>query len=69
MTLNDFKAIEGDRRMGIGSLPVRLGVRGAALTACAVMLLPQGVVVGLLLHWGAPLACRRRAGAAVGAAG
>ncbi len=55
MTLNDFKAIEGDRRMGIGSLPVRLGVRGAALTACAVMLLPQGVVIGLLLHWGAPL--------------
>ena len=55
MTLNDFKAIEGDRRMGIGSLPVRLGVRGAALTACAVMLLPQGAVIGLLLHWGAPL--------------
>jgi chlorophyll synthase len=54
MTLNDFKAIEGDRRMGIGSLPVRLGVRGAALTACAVMLLPQAVVVGLLLTWGSP---------------
>lgn len=55
MTLNDFKAIEGDRRMGIGSLPVRLGVTGAARTACAVMLLPQFVVVGLLLHWGAPV--------------
>jgi chlorophyll synthase len=25
MTLNDFKSIEGDRRMGIGSLPVQLG--------------------------------------------
>ena len=25
MTLNDFKSVEGDRRMGIGSLPVRLG--------------------------------------------
>jgi chlorophyll synthase len=63
MTLNDFKAIEGDRRMGIGSLPVRLGVRGAALTACAVMLLPQAVVIGLLLHWGlhrcTPPACWR----------
>jgi chlorophyll synthase len=34
MTLNDFKAVEGDRRMGIGSLPVRLGVDGAARTAC-----------------------------------
>jgi chlorophyll synthase len=55
MTLNDFKAIEGDRRMGIGSLPVRLGVTGAARTACAVMLLPQFGVVGLLLLWGAPV--------------
>jgi chlorophyll synthase len=40
MTLNDFKSIEGDRQMGIGSLPVRLGVSGAALTACAMMLPP-----------------------------
>jgi len=55
MTLNDFKAIEGDRRMGIGSLPVRLGVTGAARTACLVMLLPQFVVVGLLLQGGAPV--------------
>ena len=33
MTLNDFKAIEGDRRTGIGSLPVLLGanLRGACL--------------------------------------
>lgn len=52
MTLNDFKAIEGDRQMGIGSLPVRLGVQGAARTACALMLAPQAVVVLLLLHWG-----------------
>ena len=55
MTLNDFKAIDGDRRMGIGSLPVRLGVQGAARTACAVMLLPQFGVIGLLLLWGSPL--------------
>jgi chlorophyll/bacteriochlorophyll a synthase len=53
MTLNDFKAIEGDRRMGIASLPVQLGVTGAARSACAFMLVPQAVVVGLLLHWGA----------------
>ncbi len=25
MTLNDFKSIEGDKRMGIASLPVQLG--------------------------------------------
>ena len=54
MTLNDFKSIEGDRQMGIGSLPVRLGVSGAALTACAMMLAPQVVVVVLLLLWQAP---------------
>ncbi len=54
MTLNDFKSIEGDRQMGIGSLPVKLGVRGAALVACWVMALPQMMVIGLLLDWGRP---------------
>ena len=54
MTLNDFKAIEGDRQTGIGSLPVRLGVPGAARAACLIMALPQVVVIGLLLAWGRP---------------
>jgi chlorophyll synthase len=54
MTLNDFKSIPGDRRMGIGSLPVRLGPERAARVACAVMAVPQVFVVGLLLHWGEP---------------
>ncbi len=54
MTLNDFKAIDGDRRMGIGSLPVRLGVDRAAVTACLMMAAPQAVVIGLLLSWNAP---------------
>ena len=53
MTLNDFKSIEGDKQMGIGSLPVRLGVKGAARVACLVMAAPQAVVVALLLQWGA----------------
>jgi len=53
MTLNDFKSIEGDRQMGIGSLPVRLGVDGAARTACLMMALPQVVVVVMLAQWGA----------------
>ncbi len=48
MTLNDFKSLEGDRRMGIGSLPVRLGPERAARVACLVMLLPQFGVIGLL---------------------
>ena len=55
MTLNDFKAIEGDRQTGIGSLPVRLGVQGAARAACLIMAMPQVVVVALLLFWGQPL--------------
>lgn len=54
MTLNDFKSVEGDRRMGIGSLPVRLGVATAARVACLVMAVPQTLVVGLLLAWGQP---------------
>jgi chlorophyll synthase len=55
MTLNDFKSIDGDRRMGIGSLPVRLGAEAAGRVACAMMALPQLVVVYLLLVWGEPL--------------
>ncbi len=54
MTLNDFKAIEGDRRMGIGSLPVRLGVERAARSACLMMAAPQAVVVALLTAWDRP---------------
>ncbi len=56
MTLNDFKSIEGDRHMGLGSLPVRLGPERAGVVACVFMAVPQVVVVGLLLHWGAPIA-------------
>lgn len=55
MTLNDFKSIEGDRTTGIRSLPVQLGVVGAARTACLVMALPQVLVIALLVHWGHPL--------------
>jgi chlorophyll/bacteriochlorophyll a synthase len=51
MTLNDFKSVEGDRRMGIGSLPVRLGSEPAAHMACWMMAVPQFVVVLLLLSW------------------
>jgi chlorophyll synthase len=53
MTLNDFKAVEGDRVMGVRSLPVQLGVQRAALVACVVMMLPQVAVLVLLLNWGA----------------
>ncbi len=52
MTLNDFKSIEGDRRMGVNSLPVQLGPERAARLACWVMALPQVAVVIALLTWG-----------------
>jgi chlorophyll synthase len=54
MTLNDFKAMAGDRRMGIRSLPVILGADGAARVGCLAMAIPQIVVVALLLAWGRP---------------
>jgi chlorophyll/bacteriochlorophyll a synthase len=55
MTLNDFKAVEGDRKTGIASLPAVLGVDKAARLACWVMAVPQAVVVILLLLWGRPI--------------
>lgn len=55
MTLNDFKAVEGDRQMDIGSLPVQLGENTAAKLACVVMAVPQILVAGLLLRWDRPL--------------
>ena len=55
MTLNDFKALEGDRQLGIKSLPVTLGPRRAAWTACIVMTAAQVDVIGLLFAWDRPV--------------
>jgi chlorophyll synthase len=52
MTLNDFKSVDGDRAMGLRSLPASLGVRPAVLIACAVMAVAQLAVVALLATWG-----------------
>jgi chlorophyll synthase len=38
--------------MGINSLPVLLGADRAARIACAIMALPQFVVIALLISWG-----------------
>ena len=51
MTLNDFKSVEGDLKMGIRSLPAQLGRERAAWVACVFMLLPQLVVVVMLVRW------------------
>jgi len=55
MTLNDFKALEGDREMGVNSLPVTLGPKRAAQVACFVMTVPQMIVAFLLFNWDKPL--------------
>ena len=55
MTLNDFKSVSGDARMGVRSLPVQLGVQRAAWVACIFMIVPQLIVIGLLLAWQRPL--------------
>ncbi|MHA7874937.1 chlorophyll synthase ChlG [Roseivivax sp.] len=48
MTLNDFKALEGDRLTGVASLPVTLGPERAARVACWSMVLPQLAVIALI---------------------
>ena len=51
MTLNDFKALEGDRLHGVRSLPVMLGPKRAAVLAAAVMTVAQILVGAVLLYW------------------
>lgn len=48
MTLNDFKAVEGDAATGLRSLPVTMGIRRAGLFACAVMAVAQVAVIAIL---------------------
>ena len=55
MTLNDFKALKGDRQTGINSLPVTLGPERAARIACWIMALPQVAVIALMLMWDKPI--------------
>lgn len=52
MTLNDFKSIDGDRSIGIRSLPAQLGADRAARLACVVMAVPQLFVIACLVLWG-----------------
>ncbi|MEY1557237.1 chlorophyll synthase ChlG [Yoonia sp. R2331] len=54
MTLNDFKALEGDRQTGVNSLPVTLGPTRAARVACWIMLVPQLAVTAMLIAWDKP---------------
>jgi len=54
MTLNDFKAMEGDRRMGIRSLPAELGPERAGWVAAGVMVSAQLAVIAFVGFGGQP---------------
>ncbi len=54
LTLNDFKAIDGDRQMGVNSLPVLHGAPAAGRIATGIMLVSQLAMLALLLLWGRP---------------
>ncbi|NNJ10072.1 chlorophyll synthase ChlG [Chloroflexales bacterium ZM16-3] len=56
MTVNDFKSIAGDTRMGIRSIPVQYGKVMAARLVVITMGLAQLGVIGLLIWWGNPIA-------------
>lgn len=55
MTLNDFKSVTGDLRMGVRTLPVQLGEATAARVACLFMVVPQLVVIALFMSWHDPV--------------
>ena len=50
MVLNDFKAIEGDQKLGINSLPVTLGLKKAGLLSCLIMSLGQIAVISIFIY-------------------
>ncbi len=56
MTVNDFKSIEGDTRMGIRSIPVQYGKQKAAWMVVFTMALAQIAVIIALFMWGNPIA-------------
>jgi chlorophyll synthase len=56
MTVNDFKSIDGDTRMGIRSIPVQYGKVMAARLVVITMGVAQIGVIALLYAWGHPIA-------------
>ncbi|MBX0327154.1 chlorophyll synthase ChlG [Oscillochloris sp. ZM17-4] len=56
MTVNDFKSIVGDTKMGIRSIPVQYGKVMAARLVVITMGVAQLGVIGLLFWWGHPIA-------------
>jgi chlorophyll synthase len=55
MTINDFKSIEGDRQVGIHTLPAVFGERKAAMIASVLINLGQLLASAYMLSLGLPL--------------
>lgn len=53
MTLNDFKSLEGDKKLGLRSIPVMLGVKGALRQAVVFINLFQACAMAYVLSYGA----------------
>lgn len=53
--VNDFKSIEGDRALGLNSLPVAFGVDGAKWICASAITLTQLGVVGYLYSINEPV--------------
>lgn len=62
MTINDFKSMEGDSLVGIRTLPVVFGERGAALIAAVLIDLGQLLAALYVLRLGEPLLAALTAG-------
>ena len=52
MTINDYKGMDGDRRVGIRTIPVLYGPQGAAWLTVLMMDFAQVAVIGAFVYWG-----------------
>jgi chlorophyll/bacteriochlorophyll a synthase len=50
--LNDIKSVEGDKKHGLMSLPVAIGVHKTLIIAYLTINLSQALLMGLALYWG-----------------
>lgn len=55
MTINDFKSIDGDREIGIRTIPVIHGAKQAAWIVVLTMAIAQLVVIAAFIYWGRPV--------------
>ncbi len=55
MTINDFKSVEGDRQIGVRTLPVAFGDRNAAMIAAVLINTGQLMAAAYMLMLGQPV--------------